>query len=417
MDLSVEGRPQPFPVRSLRHRLADLRTVPARLRATDYIAVGEGRQFRAVQRRRTRNASRIGFVVIAVAVIFDGLVLIDREPTQGPPLVALNGLVAALAIGGWWLVGTHLRRWPDPVAGIVTVALTVATAVTGIVLPGLAVESAGYLLLIPVLVTLILPWGTRAHVRWLAAYAVIAMAFFMFAPTTTLTPDARGDLVVVNLVAIGASLAGHGLLQLAAIRSFVQVRRIDRLRRQADADMAELARVHKALEETARTDPLTGAGNRLRLAEDLRAARARMNRLGHAHGLIGFDLDRFKLINDERGHLAGDEVLKAVIAAVRRTIRADDDVYRFGGEEFLVLVRVADVDGMRTAAERLRQAVEALGIEHRSNAPHGLVTISLGAVFVTRDDLAASDDDWFARADAALYEAKAGGRNRTVSAA
>ena len=142
-----------------------------------------------------------------------------------------------------------------------------------------------------------------------------------------------------------------------------------------------------------------------------------MNRLGEAQGLITFDLDRFKLINDERGHLAGDEVLKAVVQAVRRTIRADDEVYRFGGEEFLVLVRVQDEAGMRSAGERLRQVIADLGIAHPGNTPHGIVTVSLGAVLMTGDDLGSSDDEWLARADLALYEAKSGGRNRLVVAA
>lgn len=141
-----------------------------------------------------------------------------------------------------------------------------------------------------------------------------------------------------------------------------------------------------------------------------------MNRLGDAHGLIAFDLDRFKLINGERGHVAGDEVLRAVIGAVRRTIRGDDEVYRFGGEEFLVIVRVEDAAGLESASERLREAIADLGIQHPHNTPHGVVTVSLGAALMTGNDLGASDDEWFARADAALYEPKAAGRNRLVMA-
>ena len=172
-----------------------------------------------------------------------------------------------------------------------------------------------------------------------------------------------------------------------------------------------------ALEETVRTDPLTGAANRVRLAEDLRLARARINRIGQAHTLVVFDLDRFKSINDILGHLAGDEVLKQVVGAVRAAIRTEDEIYRFGGEEFIVLMRVVDTAGMQAAAERLRRAVEDLRIAHPANPPHGVVTISLGAVLITPDDLAASDDEWFARADAALYRAKESGRNRMVDAA
>jgi diguanylate cyclase (GGDEF)-like protein len=380
------------------------------------MSIGTSVRFRAQQRRRTVTAARAGFLVIAAAALFDGVALLDRAD-HALLLFGLNGGVALLGVTGWWLLGRRLRRRPDPVAAVVTLSLTVATAITGLIIPELAIESAGYLILIPVVVTLILPWSTIVHVRWLAGSAILAMGFLAAAPASGLTPDARADLIVVNLVALAASLAGHALLQLAAIRNHSQVRKINQLRRRADADMQELARVHVRLEETARTDPLTGARNRLRFAEDLRTVRARMSRLGEVQGLIAFDLDRFKLINDERGHLAGDEVLKAVVAAVRRTIRADDEVYRFGGEEFLVLVRVQDEAGMRTAGERLRHVIADLAIAHPSNTPHGVVTVSLGAVLMTSEDLAATDDEWLARADAALYEAKAGGRNRLVLAA
>jgi diguanylate cyclase (GGDEF)-like protein len=382
-----------------------------RLQTSDYLVVGASPRFRAIQRRRTVAAARIGFLVIAVAAAFDATILIDRDPTVGPTLVGLNGLVAALALAGWWLLGDRLRRHPDPVAAAVTYALAIATARTGMILPSLAVESAGYLLLFPVLVTLILPWSTRTHLRWLAGYAAVAMTF-LYSGSTSLDVDERSDLVVVTLIAIVASLAGHVLLQLAAIRSFSQVRRIERLRRRADADRNELARVHRALEETARTDPLTGARNRLRLAEDLRTIRGRMSRVGESQALIALDLDRFKAINDSRGHQAGDEVLRATVAAVRATIRAEDEIYRFGGEEFLVVMRILAPEGVEAAAERIRRAVEDLRIPHPANVPHGVVTASLGAVLVTPDDLETADDDWFARADAALYRAKAEGRNR-----
>jgi diguanylate cyclase (GGDEF)-like protein len=404
------GAPRPD---SRLHRLAAL---PSRLRASEYMTVSAADRFRAQQRRRTVAAARAGFIVIAAAALFDGLVLVDRQPDDALLLFGLNGGVGVLALAGRWLLGRRLRRMPDPIATVVTLGLTAATAASGLIIPGLAIESAGYLILIPVIVTLILPWNTAVHVRWLAGWAVIAIGFLVIAPASVLSPDARGDLIVVDLVALAASLAGHALLQLAAIRNHSQVRKITQLRRRADGDMQELARVHQRLEETARTDPLTGARNRLRLAEDLRTVRARMNRLGEVQGLIAFDLDRFKLVNDERGHVAGDSVLKAVVQAVRDTLRAEDEVYRFGGEEFLVLVRVKDTAGMRTASERVRNAIANLAIAHPSNTPHGVVTASLGAALLTRDDNAASDDDWFARADAALYQAKASGRNCVVVA-
>ncbi len=384
----------------------------ARIRESEYVTVGSSRRFRAVQRRRTVSASRVGFIVIAGAVTFDAIALYDLQPGKGPMLVALNGTVAVLALLGFVALERGLRRRPEPITALVTLAVTFATAVTGFLLPGLAMQTIGYLLLIPGLIALIVPWSTRAHVRWLAGYAVIAYGYLLFGPSPVLTVVDRSDLIVVGIIAVVTSLAGHVLLQRAQIRNHTQLQKIQALHRRADADMAELARVHHELEETARLDPLTGAGNRVRLREDLRSARARMDRLHHSHGLVAIDLDHFKRVNDELGHLAGDAVLRTVVTVIKDTIRAEDAIYRFGGEEFLVLLRLNTVEDLATAAERLRRAVEGAAIVHPDNEPANVVTISLGGVLLTPADLGQSDDEWFAKADAALYLAKASGRNR-----
>jgi len=143
------------------------RLVAARERVvrSDYLVVGPSARFRAEQRRRTVSAARVGFVVIAAAALFDAIALVDRDPAVGGVLLALNGSVVAIAIAGWWLLGHRLRRRPDPVAAAVTLAMIGATAATGLILPALATESAGYLILFPVVVTLILPWSTWTHVR------------------------------------------------------------------------------------------------------------------------------------------------------------------------------------------------------------------------------------------------------------
>jgi diguanylate cyclase (GGDEF)-like protein len=388
-----------------------------RIRGSEYVTVGASKRFRAVQRTRTRSASRVGFLIIAAAAAFDAIVVFDPHLKGSLVLLVLNSGTAVLALAGWKVLPGLLRRHPEPAAFVVTLALTVATAATGIVLPGLAVESVGYLLVFPGLIALILPWRTRTHVRWLIVYAAIALGFLAFDTGEGLSTDERGDLIVVALIALFASLAGHVLLQRAQIRNFSQLQKIQSLRRKASADMHELARVHQALEVTARTDPLTGAANRIRMVEDLLAVRSRINRYDTSHGLIAIDLDRFKLINDTFGHLAGDDVLRRTVVAIQGTLRADEGVYRFGGEEFLVLVQTPDDTALARVADRLRQTVADLRIRHPENVPYGVATISLGAVLLTANDLGQTDDEWFARADAALYLAKEGGRNRAVVAA
>ena len=118
--------------------------------------------------------------------------------------------------------------------------------------------------------------------------------------------------------------------------------------------------LHRRMHDDARQDALTGLGNRLRLAEDLEALCGRVERYGHVYSVALFDIDGFKGYNDSAGHLAGDEVLRRVAGELERQIRTGDALYRYGGEEFLVLLPEQPIDAAALAAERLRAAVEAL---------------------------------------------------------
>lgn len=381
-------------------------------RMSDYHRIGGSRRFRADQRRRTRVAARAGLLVIGAAVALDALALLDLAFDTTRLAVAIDVAVLGVALVGWWALGSRLRRRPELVAWAATIGLATSTVTTGTLVPSLAVQTVGYLLLVPGLVALLLPWQTRTHVRWLLAYAVIGFAYLALGDLQRFSADERGDLVVVFAVALGASLAGHVLLQRAQIRNFAQLARIGSLRRKTATDMVELERLHHALELTARTDPLTGAGNRRRLEEDLRAVRAHIHRSGFTYGLAEIDLDHFKGINDRFGHAAGDDVLRRVAQAIEHSIRAEDAIYRLGGEEFLVVLHVPNLEDLRTATERLRMVVLDLDIEHVDNEPHRKVSVSIGATLIGLPDLDQSDEQWIARADDGLYEAKRAGRNR-----
>jgi diguanylate cyclase (GGDEF)-like protein len=165
--------------------------------------------------------------------------------------------------------------------------------------------------------------------------------------------------------------------------------------------------LHRRLHADARHDPLTGIGNRLRLAEDLTAICARMERYGHTYCVAVLDIDHFKAYNDAEGHLGGDDVLRHVAHALRDAARGGDAVYRYGGEEFVVLLPEQTLDGATRAAERLRATVEGLRLRHPDG---GVVTVSAGVAGL--GDAGATPDELFAAADAALYAAKAAGRNR-----
>lgn len=393
-----------------------LASAPRRFRSSEYVQVGGSPRFRALERRRTRTATRAGSAVIALAVAFDALALFDLQAAAVGFALATDVAMLALVIGAWWYLPRDLRQRPELVAAVISLSLAASTVATGVAVPALAAETVGYLLVMPGLIALVLPWRTRVHAWWLLGYALISFGYLALDPSTRFSPDERGDLVVVLVVALGASFAGHVLLKAAQIRSVAQLEKIRALRRRADADMLELERVHHALELTARIDPLTGAGNRRRLDEDLRAVRAHINRSSMTYGLVAIDIDRFKAVNDRSGHQAGDEVLRRLVATIQQALRAEDAIYRMGGEEFLVILHVATWDGLVAAADRLRVTVAGLAIPLAENVPHGIVTISLGISLIGPEELVLTDDQWLSQADEALYRAKAGGRNQVVAA-
>ncbi len=170
---------------------------------------------------------------------------------------------------------------------------------------------------------------------------------------------------------------------------------------------ARVTALHRQMHDDARHDAPTGLANRLRLAEDLEILRGRVVRYGHSYCFALFDIDDFKGFNDGSGHAAGDSALRAVAAALQAGIRTGDAIYRYGGEEFLVLLPEQSLETAAAAAERLRIAVEELGIPHPKG---GALTISAGVAGL--DDKVIGPDELFELADQALYRAKGGGRNR-----
>lgn len=165
------------------------------------------------------------------------------------------------------------------------------------------------------------------------------------------------------------------------------------------------------LERQARTDPLTGAMNRLALAESIARELARAQRNSRPLSLLMFDLDFFKQLNDRLGHQAGDAALKNVAAATQRHLRASDLLARYGGEEFVAVLPDTDKARAVETAERLRQGIESLGIPCGNGTA---LTASYGAATYPADG--DDFDSLVASADAALYKAKQSGRNRVVAA-
>ena len=180
----------------------------------------------------------------------------------------------------------------------------------------------------------------------------------------------------------------------------------------ADEASAALARAysHRAAEARAATDALTGLPNR-RYFDEFCGLLARRRRSDDAVGVLMVDIDKFKVLNDTYGHATGDEVLRAVAGAIVAAVREDDVPARFGGEEFVVLLRNPGMDVAVEVGERVRMAVAALDLSR-----HGVPGVSVSVGVAVSNHADQPIEDLIGQADQALYRAKRAGRDRVVAA-
>lgn len=202
-------------------------------------------------------------------------------------------------------------------------------------------------------------------------------------------------LFVVAAVALGRRLVG-------------QIHRLARAE-------GELRRANAEFQALSITDGLTGVANRRCFDETLRQEWSRAKRNGGPLSLLMLDVDRFKQFNDEYGHPAGDECLASVARAIKDHLRRPGDlVARYGGEEFAIILPGTGMEGARMVADRILATIGALSIAHAGD-PQGHVTASIGLA-VRKPSRDGDPDGLLKAADAALYGAKAAGRNRVVQA-
>ena len=212
----------------------------------------------------------------------------------------------------------------------------------------------------------------------------------------------RPKAITVGLIVLVVCV-GIGLLALRLNRE---------LRRRLEAETIAQA-TSLELAHLANTDSLTGLSNRRQFDQALADARSRTDRSPLA--LLLFDTDQFKRYNDLYGHLAGDHVLKAIARILHHhALTSGASAYRIGGEEFAVILSGTDEPDAFAFAERVRLGVAAENIPHEGQN-HDVVTVSGGVMHAERFP-DATVEQWFATADAALYEAKRQGRNRVLVA-
>lgn len=171
----------------------------------------------------------------------------------------------------------------------------------------------------------------------------------------------------------------------------------------------ESAHLHSAARELADIDGLTHLPNRRRFEVDIDGEWERCRRYGRPMSVVMLDLDHFKRLNDEHGHLLGDQVLRESATAIGAALRTTDTAYRYGGEEFVVLLRETGLEDATVAAERLRAAVAALQISDDG------ITVTTSAGVATRLASMSHYTELIAVADRRLYAAKGTGRDRVVS--
>jgi len=167
------------------------------------------------------------------------------------------------------------------------------------------------------------------------------------------------------------------------------------------------ASLYEQLQEYANTDGLTQVYNRIYFQKRLKEELERAEEKGYEVSVILYDIDDFKMFNDSYGHLFGDVILKSIAQTVKESVRKDDVVARFGGEEFIILLSHTGTEKAYEKAEELRKQIASLTIE--DNNVTASVTVSMG--ISTFPALADTDASLISSADRALYEAKRSGKN------
>jgi diguanylate cyclase (GGDEF)-like protein len=378
---------------------------PTRLRRS--VPPSVRRRVHAAERHAMRRAVSVGSWLLAGLLTIDTVVNVSIGTPGAVALLPVEVAGAAIAT----VIGWTARRPAIRAEGL---ALLVMLLVFGTALFGMAVMPAGRVLAAAQLATILvgaglfLPWDRRWHLASLLATIGLTVAFVL-GPLGTVVAGDRLNLLVAVLMASATSFIGHGIWQARLRRMLVQQFELRRLSRYAQRQEAHASELNRELNRVARRDQLTGVGNRLAFDEAIARLLDQGERLRPMRfALVLFDIDHFKAYNDEHGHLAGDAALGRLGEILRRATRGTDLAFRFGGEEFLLLLPEVELPGAIVVAERVASAVE--------DATTGVPPFTISGGVALCDPADGRDPGpLLRRADAALYMAKRSGRNRIAA--
>jgi diguanylate cyclase (GGDEF)-like protein len=320
-----------------------------------------------------------------------------------PPLLVIAW--ATLSLGGFLAIYLSIRvgwtrRLADPSLTLPQMLFAISIGAWAYALAG-PVRGATF----PVLMVILIFGMFQLRARKVTFVSLYALAVFGLVMAWMSTRDA---LSYPPAVEIGHFLMLAGMLPAVSLLAA----RLQRLRARSRRQRHELAQALTRIQQLATHDELTGLVNRRHMATLLEQERQRDARSGSSFCVAIVDIDHFKAVNDHYGHAVGDEVLRTLARQAPTALRNADTLSRWGGEEFVLLLADAPLAAARIGVERLRGRVAATPMAYLSGVPIR-ITVSAG---LTEHIVGQSVQQTLERADQALYEAKAQGRNRTVVA-
>ncbi len=347
--------------------------------------------------RATRTSLARSVILVQFAVLaFWGIALLVLSSLRSDLRVTLDlAAIAALAVSGAAALSLA-QRGSVRAAGYLISFSTFAVIAVGTFLIPSYFPLVAVAFLLPVLISGAVIGG----------WAPFLFAFSAIVTNTAavITAASRGEAVVAdNETWTLIYLVTHSLVSLAA--ALIS----NSLTEQIQKTISSLHRQADQLAKLAHTDPLTGLANRRHLFERLESEFSRAQRYRRPFCLLYIDMDGFKAINDQFGHLFGDEILRGSARSMQAVLRATDLLARIGGDEFAVLLPETDLTGSEHVANKLRKALVAYGSQLSPSLPS--LTLSIGVGQIGEEDDAI--EDILSRADKAQYLAKSSGKALT----